>query len=111
MYTLQVHVPLTGDQFPGLSTVLREVLQVVVPEVENCSRLCGFLVAVELFFVDLSRAVVLIMESCLNRYLSGNCSQGTRAPRDQPGLRMTNTLHQSDRENLRHPASSYKYWG
>ena len=43
--------------------------------------------------------------------LECNCSQGTRSSRDQPGLRMTNTLHQSDHENLRHPASSYKYWG
>jgi len=52
-----------------------------------------------------------IMKAILDTFVKSNYSQGTRASRDQPGLRMTNTLHQSDRENLRHPASSYKYRG
>ena len=43
--------------------------------------------------------------------LQRNCSQGTRSSHNQPGSRMTNTLHQSDRENIRHPASSYKHRG
>ncbi len=41
--------------------------------------------------------------------ISGNGSQGTGSFRDQPGLRMTNTLHQAACENIRYPATRYKY--
>ena len=39
----------------------------------------------------------------------GNRSQGTESFRDQPGLRMTNTLRRAACENLRHPVTCYKY--
>ncbi len=41
----------------------------------------------------------------------GNYSQGTESFRTWPGSRMTNTLRQTNQENIRHPASSYKFDG
>ncbi len=47
----------------------------------------------------------------IDSFNKSNCSQGTESFRDQTGSRMTNTLRQADRENLRCPVNSYNYGG
>ncbi len=46
-----------------------------------------------------------------NFKVQSKCSQDTRSFRDKTGLRMTNTLRQPNRKNLRHPVTSYIYEG